>query len=267
MPEIKTNITSRLHYIKMGSGPALVLLHGFPESHKIWRMVWEQLSQAYTLIMPDFPGSGGSLLEGETSIEQMADCVKEILVNEQIEQAVIAGHSMGGYTAFAFAAKYPELTKGLSIIHSSPAADDDEKKQTRLRSIELIRKGGKSAFIRQMVTNLFPDSFRASDPELIEAQIQSALETDENALVNYYLAMIGRKDQRNWLENASIPIQWILGTEDNLISYKKILVFCIKSGVNFVSLYNGCGHMGMLEFPERLAADLGSFTEYCNGHS
>ena len=267
MPEIKTNITSRLHYKKMGSGPVLVLLHGFPESHRIWRKVWPQLSQHYTLIMPDFPGSGGSLLESATSIEQMADCVHAILQHECIEQAVIAGHSMGGYTAFAFAAKYPELTRGLSVVHSSPAADDDEKKQTRLRSIELIRKGGKGAFIRQMVPNLFPDSFKASAPELIEAQIQSALETDERALINYYEAMIGRKDQRNWLENTSIPIQWILGKQDNLISYKKILVFCFKSGVNFVSLYEECGHMGMLEFPSELAADIGSFAAYCNGYS
>jgi pimeloyl-ACP methyl ester carboxylesterase len=135
MPEIKTNITSRLHYKKMGSGPVLVLLHGFPESHKIWRKVWPQLSQHYTLIMPDFPGSGGSLLESATSIEQMADCVQAILQHECIEQAVIAGHSMGGYTAFAFAAKYPELTRGLSVVHSSPAADEDEKKQTRLRCV------------------------------------------------------------------------------------------------------------------------------------
>ena len=153
--EVATSVSSQIFYAKMGSGPVLILLHGFPESGSLWRNVRDELSASYMLIIPDFPGSGNSILEKETSISQMADCVKNIMDKEGIDKAVIAGHSMGGYVAFAFATSYPENVAGLSLVHSTPEADDDEKKQTRLKIIEIIRKGGKTAFISQMVPNLF----------------------------------------------------------------------------------------------------------------
>jgi pimeloyl-ACP methyl ester carboxylesterase len=263
MPEIKTTVSSRLFYAKSGNGPALVLLHGFPESNNLWRKVRDQLSKSFTLIMPDFPGSGGSVLEQDTSISQMADCVAAVLDNEKTGKAVIAGHSMGGYVAFAFAAAYPQKVAGLSLIHSIPQADDEEKVKNRKRSIEIIQKGGKNAFIRGMVPNLFSAGFNQSHPAIVDEQMYLALEIDEKSLINYYQAMIDRKDQSFWLQNTSIPMQWIIGIDDNVIYYKKILEQSIKSGINFVSYYSDCGHMSMLEAPARLTTDLTEFTRYC----
>jgi len=262
MPEIKTQISPQLYYRKMGTGPAVVLLHGFPESNHIWSAVWDDLCEQFTLIIPDFPGSGESELEKETSIYDMADCIAEILDNEKIEKAVIAGHSMGGYVGLAFAEKYPGKVIGLSLVHSTTEADDEEKKNTRLKAIELIRKGGKNAFIRQIIANLFSPHFKQAHPEIVEQQTEEALEMEEKSLINYYFAMIGRKDQSFWLKNTSIPVQWIIGMEDNLIYYKKILEQSAKSGINFVTFYNNCGHMSMLEDPNKLINDLKEFINY-----
>lgn len=263
MPSIKTNISPGLYYRKMGSGPTLALLHGFPESSDIWRKVWDNLARKYTLIIPDFPGSGESVLQHDTSIPAMAGCVAEILAHEGITKAVIAGHSMGGYIALAFAEQYPDKAAGVSLINSTAAADDEEKKKNRLKTIELIQKGGKSAFIKQMVYNLFAEGFKQSNPDLIEEQVTLAMETDERALINYLRAMMDRKDQRNWLKTTSIPIQWVAGIEDNIIYYKKILEQCAESGINFVTFYNNCGHMAMLEDPDKLIHDLDTFVDHC----
>ena len=54
MPEITTSTGSAVFYRKMGTGPAMVLLHGFPESGLLWRYVWDALSESFTLIIPDF---------------------------------------------------------------------------------------------------------------------------------------------------------------------------------------------------------------------
>jgi len=162
MPEISTPVSSTVYYCKMGSGPAVVLLHGFPESGTLWQNIWHELAASYTVIIPDFPGSGKSVLEKETSIAEMAECVNDIMNNEGIDSAVIAGHSMGGYVAFAFADMYPGKVKGLTLVHSTPEADDDEKIKTRLKSIELIRKGAKNTFITHMVPNLFSENFKIS---------------------------------------------------------------------------------------------------------
>lgn len=263
MPEIKTKVSSRIYYRKLGAGPALVLLHGFPESSNLWRFVQDHLSRYFTLILPDFPGSGASTLESDTSIAQMSDCVIDIMDNERIKKAVIAGHSMGGYVGFDLAARHPDRVAGLSLVHSTPAADDEEKKKTRLKTIDLIEKGGKSAFLRQMIPNLFSEAFKQKDAATVEEQVQSGMQLGEKSLINYYRAMAGRSDRTGLLQAATHPIQWISGIDDNIISYKKILALCAKSGISFVTFYNNCGHMSMIEAPERLISDLKQFADYC----
>ncbi len=266
MPEISTSVSSVVFYRKMGSGPVLVLLHGFPECNQVWRNVWHDLANEFTLIIPDLPGSGDSVLDKETTLVQMADCVAEIMAHEKITKTVVAGHSMGGYVALAFAAKYPGKTSGVSLVHSTAAADDEEKVINRLKTIELIRNGGKNAFVRQMVANLFSPTFKQANQGTIEEQIELTMEVADESIINYTGAMIVREDQRFWLKNTSIPIQWIVGMDDNVISYKKILGQCAQSGINFVTFYNNCGHMSMLETPEKLVGDLSEFAAYCNEH-
>ncbi len=263
MPEINTAVSPRVFYRKMGTGPVVVLLHGFPESGTLWQNIWHELCASFTLIIPDFPGSGNSVLERATSIADMAVCVKDILDDEQIDTAVIAGHSMGGYVAFAFAGLYPSTLAGLSLVHSIPLADDDEKKKTRLKAIELIRNGGKNAFISQMIPNLFSPAFKQSKPLAVKVQVDEALKMDDDSLVNFYEAMMDRTDHTFVLEKANYPVQWVIGAEDNVIYYKKILEQCNKSNINFVSFYRDCGHMSMIEAPQNLAYDLKEFAEYC----
>jgi pimeloyl-ACP methyl ester carboxylesterase len=250
----------------MGSGPAVVLLHGFPENGTLWRNVWDTLSSSYTLFIPDLPGSGKSAREKETSMQDMAECVKAMLDAEHVAEAVIAGHSMGGYAALAFAFSYPEMVAGVSLVHSTPAADDEEKRKTRIKSIELIQKGGKKAFISQMVPNLFSTVSRERLSSIINNLVDEGVNMEDESLVNFYRAMLGREDYSDRLESAGFPMQWIIGTEDNLIPYKRILKHCHQSAVNFVSFYHDCGHMGMFEAPEQLEEDLNDFIEYCHYH-
>lgn len=266
MPEINTPVSSRLYYRKMGKGPAVVLLHGFPENGTLWRNVWDSLAASYTLLIPDFPGSGGSALDKETSMRDMAECVKAILDEEKISEAVIAGHSMGGYAALAFAFSYPDRVAGLSLVHSTPVADDEEKRKTRVKSIELIQKGGKKAFIGQMVPNLFSTVSRERLSSLINNLVEDGANMSDDSLINFYRAMLGRDDYSDQLETAAFPIQWIIGSEDNIMPYKRILKHCHQSAVNFVSFYHNCGHMGMFEAPEKLTGDLNDFIEFCHYH-
>ncbi len=252
-----------LYYRKMGAGPVLVLLHGFPENSTLWRNVWDKLSASYTLIIPDFPGSGNSSFKERLDMADMATCVYNILIEENISRAVVAGHSMGGYAALAFAARHPEMVAGLSLVHSTPVADDEEKRKTRIKSIEVIQKGGKRAFISQMVPNLFSTDSKEKLSTLIDNLIEEGVAMSDESLINYYQAMLGRQDHTASLEGFQFPVQWILGTEDAIIPYKKILMFCTRSAINFVSFYRGCGHMSMYEAPERLATDLDDFVKYC----
>jgi pimeloyl-ACP methyl ester carboxylesterase len=186
---------------------------------------------------------------------------------EQIDTAVIAGHSMGGYTAMAFADLYPERLAGLSMVHSSAGADTEEKKETRRKSVELIRKGGKEPFVRQMVPALFADEFRTGNPGAVQQQVTSGLEMKPGNMIAFYNAMMNRPDRIAILSKVDFPVQWIIGREDKIASPETVLPQSRLAIVNFVSVYNGCGHMSMLEKPDRLVKDLADFSKYCFGVS
>ncbi len=263
MPEISTPFSSRMYYRKMGSGPAIVLIHGFPESGGLWRKIQDDLAKNHMLIIPDLPGSGNSTIENKVSLAQMAEGIHAILGTEGIESAIIAGHSMGGYVAFAYAALFPESVAGLSLVHSSPAADDEERKEIRKKAIEIVKNGGKDLFLRQLVTGLFGTDFKLNQPTVVEEQIAVACTMEVAGLINFYEAMMDRPDHTNVLETAQFPIHWIVGGQDNVIPLKKSLGNLYKAQINFVTFNPDCGHMGMLEMPDRVAKELIEFSVYC----
>ncbi|HTG56780.1 MAG TPA: alpha/beta fold hydrolase, partial [Niabella sp.] len=117
-----------ISYLAGGEGNAVVLLHGFGVDSSAWVEQINYLQKSYRVIAPDLPGIGVSELTSNVSMEGVAAIVKEILEAEEIEQAAVIGHSLGGYIALAFAEKYPELLSGLGLFHSTAIADNDEKK-------------------------------------------------------------------------------------------------------------------------------------------
>lgn len=261
---LSTEKFSSLHYLRYGQGFPIVLIHGFPESGTLWNNLGKMLAEHFTLIVPDLPGAGSSRTTSEhLSMEDMAEVIAAILQREGFPGAVIAGHSMGGYVALAMAALYPHLIKGLSLVHSTAKADSEEKIQTRLKSIQLIRKGGKEAFVKGMIPNLFSEQFRQRNPDVIAEQIDRAMDMDGDSMISFYNAMIKRADHTNSLMKLPFPVQWIVGAKDALIPLKDALAQCHGADVNFVSLYEDCGHMSMLEAPDALANDLAVFADYC----
>jgi len=260
---IETPVAPRLCYRKSGTGPPIVLLHGFPEDGSLWEPIGAELSRKYTVIIPDIPGSGESELAGNPSIEDLAEPVSEMLRAENLGPVMLVGHSMGGYIALAFAEKFPSMLAGLSLVHSTAAADTEEKKETRRKSIELIRKWGKKPFIEQMIPALFAKDFRNEHPAIIERQIDRGMKLKEESMIAFYTAMINRPDRTGNLVKSAIPLQWIIGKEDSVVPVTAALKRCSLSDISFVSLYEGCGHMSMIEQPGRLLKDLEEFGGFC----
>lgn len=264
MKEISTEAFPKLSYRKEGSGDAIVMIHGFPDDGELWREVVPMLSEQFTVIVPDLPCSGGSTYKGEQlTIDLLADAVKVILDKEGISEAVFIGHSMGGYVALAIAEKFRNLVKGLSIVHSTPLADDDEKIAIRKKAIDIIDKGGKGAFVRQMIPNLFSDVTKKSNEELIKYQVNKGEKLSDECLIAFYNAMIIRLDRVKVLKNSTFPVMWVLGKDDMVTPLTAVMQHCIHANVNFVHTYPDCGHMSMLERPTKLANDIEDFSVYC----
>lgn len=255
-----------IHYTIQGQGQPLVLIHGFPNDSTAWDTITPELSRRYKLVLPDLPGAGKSPLpEKPLTLEYMAASVKEVMDKEAIPKAVIAGHSMGGYTAMQFAAMYPHMVQGISLIHSFASADNDEKKENRRKAIALMRKGEaeKEMFLKGMSQNLFAPEFAAQHPDMVKAVVTNGLKLSTEALASFYQAIMDRADMKDVLERATWPVQWIIGDQDNATPMKDSLQQCHLAGVNSVSIYKPCGHMSFQEMPQRLTADLEFFMELC----
>lgn len=111
LPEFKMNV------YKGGSGDAVVLIHGMGESALMWEPAMKSLISKYTVIVPDLRGAGLSEApESGYSKVKMAEDVKALLDHYKISKANIVGHDIGLMVAYAFAAKYPDITKKLVVM-------------------------------------------------------------------------------------------------------------------------------------------------------
>jgi pimeloyl-ACP methyl ester carboxylesterase len=109
----------RRAYVKVGSGPALLLLHGLGCSHRTWLPVLDSLARRYTVIAPDLLGHGESdKPRADYSIGAFANGMRDLLTVLDIDRVTVVGHSFGGGVAMQFAYQFPERTERLVLVGS-----------------------------------------------------------------------------------------------------------------------------------------------------
>jgi len=103
----------RLHYLTSGSGPALILLHGYAETSRMWRPIIPTLAARFTVIAPDLPGIGDSDIPASgLDMKNAAVRVHSLARSLGVQKAEVVGHDIGLMVAYAYAAQYaPEVSK------------------------------------------------------------------------------------------------------------------------------------------------------------
>jgi pimeloyl-ACP methyl ester carboxylesterase len=245
---------SSISYEVLGEGQPVVLLHGFGESGSIWNNQDEVLQKHCKLIIPDIPGSGNSrMLRGENvSIEDYADCINALLNQEKVDTCIMLGHSMGGYIVLAFAEKYPDKLKAFGLVHSTAFADSEEKKGNRRKGIEMIKEYGGFSFLKNTTPNLFADAFKKEHSEEVATLIEEGKSFTDEALIEYYEAMMNRPDRTEVLKQSKVPVLFIVGSEDVAAPLNDLLQQVHLPEESHFHLIEGVGHMSMLEAPEKL---------------
>ncbi len=245
------NITyqsSKISYRVVGKGKPVILIHGFGEDGDIWNKQVEFLKDNFQFIIPDLPGSGKSELVKDADIETYSEIIKEIITREvQSEEAVMLGHSLGGYITLAFAEKYPHMLSSFGLIHSTAFADSEEKKAARLRSIEFINKNGPYDFLRTAIPGLFGNHWSTDHQPEIEGLVEKAKNFSPEALVQYYQAMIRRPDRTHVLQTFPRPILFIIGQYDNAVPFTQSLQQCYLPMQSHIHILRNSAHMGMWE--------------------
>jgi len=241
---------NNIYYSCEGSGPTVVLLHGFGEDSRVWQNLAATLKNDHYLIIPDLPGSGRSEMTGDMSIEGMAEVTRAILENESVEgQGPVdcIAHSMGGYIALAFLEKYPSLLNSLGLFHSTSYADTEEKKIARRKSITFIKDKGAFEFLKTSIPNLFSTHARQKMTVEIEDFINQQRSFTGEALVAYYEAMIARPDRGSLLTNSKIPFLFLMGKYDTAVPFSDSLEQCHLPEIAYIHILRESAHMGMME--------------------
>jgi pimeloyl-ACP methyl ester carboxylesterase len=236
-------------YERRGHGSPLVLLHGYPLDHTIWQPVVPMLQARADLILPDLRGFGDSepTADGYSLLDMAAD-VAGLLDNLKIKQAAIAGHSMGGYIALAFAHAYPKRVLGLGLVASQTLPDTPDRRQGRYDTVDQVKSNGVEVVADAMTPRLTPS------PELQPVLRQITLRQRPDAIIGALKAMAERPDATPYLAGFDFPVSIVHGLEDALIPIERARE--VQSGIAQAYLVelNGVGHMPMMEAP-RLTAE------------
>jgi pimeloyl-ACP methyl ester carboxylesterase len=169
---------------------------------------------------------------------------------------------MGGYVSLAFAEKYPQRLKAFGFFHSTAAADTEEKRAARRKSIDFIRQHGAAPFIRQSTPNLFATGTRDHRPGLVEETIRRYSGFAPESLVYYYEAMIRRPDRVHVLRQFTGPVLFIMGAADPVVPYEQAVKQCHEPMISVVHTLDHSGHMGMVEEPVEGSEAIKSFLNF-----
>jgi pimeloyl-ACP methyl ester carboxylesterase len=122
---IDKNVSSRtaeidgvkLYYMTAGRGPAVILLHGYAETSRMWRPIIPLLAEKFMVIAPDLPGIGDSAIP-ESGIDMLTSAkrIHALVRSLGVEKARVVGHDIGLMVAYAYATQFPSETEKLAVM-------------------------------------------------------------------------------------------------------------------------------------------------------
>lgn len=260
-----------LYYESYGEGFPIVLAHGYCTSINLWKHQIPLLAERYQVIAYDARGHGLSSApagkEHYTLSHLVAD-MHALLQHLGVEQAYIAGHSMGGATTAGFAARHPEMTKAALICnidagHQPPdPANDPVAASTRQRALQLVRERGMVDYARHQIAEKTVPPFIQASAEEQHIFVTRYAHQPLNGYLGVGEALPWREA---WLTEAArslkMPVVIIMGTEDVMHRGAEVLLTHLPQA-HFVSIKDAphdsmnarpaAFNQGMLEYLEYL---------------
>jgi len=250
MEAIVNNI--RLYYVQMGQGIPLLMVHGYPLDHSLWRAQMDGLSDIAQIIAPDLRGFGQSeASDGICTMVAYADDLAALLDALKIGRAVVCGLSMGGYIALAFWNKYASRVRGLILVDTRAGADAPVVRQGRLDMVELVRQHGSKPAAEAMLPRVLAESTRQTRPDLVELARTMMLRQSPAGIIGAQLGMAERPDSTPMLSTINVPTLAVFGDQDVITPAEtegRNLAVAIPDA-KLVIIPNA-GHLSNLEQPE-----------------
>jgi len=212
----KTRINNiEIAYDDTGSGPAVVLIHGYPFNRSLWTEQVSALADRYRVVALDLRGHGESEAStGASTMKLMAQDIAALMDELQIDRAVIGGLSMGGYVTLAFYQLFPERVEKLLLADTRAQADTDEAKATRADQVQQILADGMTGIVNAMLPKLLSPETVSKQPEIVKRVRDMMMHTTPEGAVGALRGMAEREDQTARLTQINVPTLIVVGKED-----------------------------------------------------
>ncbi|MEM8873021.1 MAG: alpha/beta hydrolase [Planctomycetota bacterium] len=253
MPTLQTSLGT-VAFDDNGKGKAVCLVHGFPLDRRVWAPVAERLGDEARVINVDLPGFGEAKPAKPCQIDSLAGALHEVLSELSALPVVLAGLSMGGYVALAYAAAFGDSLAGLALVDTRAAADDHEKRVGRDRMIQLVQREGTEAITNAMFDDMLahPHDNTPAVHDLRNIMNHCPPHTIERAL----RAMKLREDRTDLLPTLDLPAVVIVGEHDRITPVDEAERMSAALPHGKLKVIPDAGHMAPLEQPDAVAEAL-----------
>jgi 3-oxoadipate enol-lactonase len=235
-----------------------VLIHSLAMDKAFWAETVRALAGSAEVLVYDCRGHGlsGKLAEagGAFSVAQFADDLADLMDHVGWSSAVVAGASMGGCVALAFAAAYPQRVDGLGLFDTTAFYGDNAPTVWAERA-EKAQKEGLGALVGFQKTRWFGDAFREANPDIVDALVAVFLAND----LKSYMAtcnMLGAADLRPALPTFDFPCRIAVGSEDYATPVEMARNLADNIPGATMSIIEGARHFTPLEVPAVIAENL-----------
>ena len=249
----------KLHFLREGRGPTIVLAHALGCDLRMWDEVARQLAKGFTVLRYDQRGHGGSeVVPGPMSIEDLADDAAA-LIQEQTEGEVhFVGLSLGGMVAQQLAVRHPELVNSIVVANSSSRYDETFRGMWRAR-VETALNLGMGAIADIAIPRWFTRRWREDPAHATRiAQLRQVVEATDARAYAACCEAIAAIDFYGTNPLVACPALVVAGTEDESTPPEMSRAICNAiSGAELATLE--AAHLSAVERPEEFAGLVAGF--------
>lgn len=247
----KGNRFQGLAYDDVGSGPVVILIHGFPFNRTMWREQVELLSSNYRVLTLDLRGHGDSAATaGTVTMEDMARDVSALMDHVRVSRATIAGLSMGGYVSLAFCRLFPLRVRALVLADTRAQNDNEEAKQNREVQARKALAEGMEGIADAMLPKLLAPETVAKRADIVRRVREMMVQTKPEGAAAALRGMAERRDQRQSLANIIAPTLIVVGREDAITPVADSELMHREIRGSRLDIIEGAGHVSNIERAE-----------------
>ncbi len=251
-----------IFYTSQGSGPPIVLLHGFPLNHTIWAPQVEELSRDFQVVTPDLRGHGKSEATlGVYGMDVFAQDLKALLDRLRIGRFILGGLSMGGYVAFAFLKQFAGSVQALILADSKAEADTAEAQTRREQQAQEALQNGTGPIADRLILTMLTPETREGNKALAGKVYEMMKLTNPVGVAGTLRGMAQRPDSTPLLASIRVPTLILVGEKDSTTPVgdaRKIAAGIVGSELVVVP---GAAHLTSLENPKSVNVAVRRFLE------